>query len=96
MPDLIIDQVTDNGDNSLTIIGHDENGSYESGLGRKSDLPEKTKDQMAYYQVILTDAIPSDNPVLYQTPEYKKQLADEALAEEEATSPAENNQAPSE
>jgi hypothetical protein len=71
MSDLTIDQVTDNGDNSLTIIGHDTNNtSYTSSMGRKSDLPTDSTKQMAYYQQILADSIPPAPSTLYQAPGY--------------------------
>lgn len=67
---LVIDQVTDNGDNTLQIIGHDGDQVYETGMGRKTDLPSKTSDQMAYYKQVLTDSIPPNTEVLYQNPNY--------------------------
>lgn len=68
---LTIDYVTDNGDNSLTIIGHDQDGTeYQSSMGRKTDLPSKDSDKMAYYRNILCQVVPKGAPVLYQAPGY--------------------------
>lgn len=67
---LVIDQVTDNGDNSLTIVGHDGDTIYETSAGRKSDLPDKQSDQMAYYKQIVADSIPPDTMILYKNPSY--------------------------
>lgn len=68
---LTIDQVTDNGDNSLTIVGHTaDNTSYTTSMGRKTDLPSVQADQMTYYQTILATALPPAQPVLYQAPGY--------------------------
>lgn len=76
---MIVDSVTDNGDNSLTIIGHIEDGTeYSSGMGRKSDIPTKQADQMAYYVSMLNAALPPTQPILYQTPEYAQKLENEA------------------
>ena len=79
---LTIDFVKDQGDNSLQIIGHDGDVVYESGMGRKSDLPEKESEQLAYYKQILEASIPPTQEVLYQTPEYAAKV--EALEVEAA------------
>jgi hypothetical protein len=69
--DLTIDQVVDNGDNSLSITGHDtSNTSYTTSMGRKSDLPTDPTQQMAYYQQVLADSIPPSPAVLYQAQDY--------------------------
>lgn len=68
---ITIDQVVDNGDNSLTITGHTDDGtSYTTSNGRKSELPTNQSDQMAYYEAMLISCLPSATPVLYQAPGY--------------------------
>lgn len=67
---LAVDYVTDNGDNSLTITGHDGDQVYTTSAGRKSDLPDGQVAQMTYYKQILSDCLPPEQPVLYQAPGY--------------------------
>lgn len=69
--DLTIDMVTDNGDNSLTIVGHDtDSNSYTTSMGRMSDLPADKTEQTPYYQQILFNSLPPTQAVLYQAPGY--------------------------
>lgn len=75
MNEFTIDQVIDNGDNSLTIIGHTaDNTSYTTSMGRKSDLPVGEDEQLIYYQEVLATVIPPEQPVLYQNPDYTPSL----------------------
>lgn len=75
MASITIDQVTDNGDNSLTIIGHDTDGTeYVTSIGRKSDLPSKEDDQMSYYLAILAETLSQAPIVLYEAPAYATKL----------------------
>lgn len=71
MTNFIVDQVVDNGDNSLTITGHtDDNTSYTTNADRKSDLPKNEADQTTYCETMLDSCLPSLQPVLYQNPDY--------------------------
>lgn len=93
MPNLTIDQVTDNGNNSLTIVGHTDDGTeYISTEGCKSDVDARHNeaDQLTYYKDILSRQLPAEQPILYQTPEYAAQLEQEA-ADEAAAEAAANN-----
>lgn len=94
---ITIDQVTDNGDNSLTIIGHDDDGNeYTSGNGRLSVLPKKDSDKMNYYLETLLNSLPPENPVLYVTPSYTAKLqaiTDADIAAEEQTKLYEDTEA---
>lgn len=79
---LTIDQVTDNGDNSLTIIGHDSSdNSYTTSMGRKSDMPDSEnfsdESNIEYYQNILAEAVPAIPTVVYQAPGYTPPTDDE-------------------
>lgn len=71
MSDLVVDYVTDNGDNTLTITGHASDGTcYTTSSGRKSELPSSNTSKMAYYQQQLMNCLPPEQPVLYQAPGY--------------------------
>lgn len=76
---IVIDQVIDNLDNSLTITAHSGDTIYTTGMGRKSDLPEVAADQMAYYQQVIADNCIPDGPVpLYTAPGYTPPDTNEA------------------
>ena len=72
--DLTIDSIVDNGDNTLTITGHDTNAvSHETNNGRKNKLPNQNNIQDAsnilYCQNILLKSIPPVPVVLYKNPD---------------------------
>jgi len=72
--DLTIDSIVDNGDNTLTITGHDTNAvSHETNNGRKNKLPNQNNIQdsanIAYCQEILFKSIPPVPIVLYKNPD---------------------------
>lgn len=72
---MIIDLVIDNNDNSLQITAHDDNGSYTTGMGRLSDMPNSKNfldaANMAYFeQIVQANCLPSASVVVYQNPDY--------------------------
>lgn len=80
---MIVDKVTDNGDNSISIIGHDDNGSYETAAGRKSDLPKSDEGKMNYYLDKLNACLPPETEVLYQNPDYTPPAEEDPTQTEE-------------
>ena len=68
--DLTIEIIVDNGNNTLTITGHDTNRvSHTTNNGRKNKLPNQNNIQdtsnIAYCQDILLKSIPPVPVVIY-------------------------------
>lgn len=79
---LTIDQVIDNGDNSLTITAHEDDGTeHVISNGRKSELPSGNGARMTYYEQVVRDSLPPEQPVLYVTPEYTAKIEEQEAAE---------------